>query len=504
MLYESCKLPIRVTFFGFTLIALGYLILNDSVNIFYTITNPFILSFAQIVLKIGQTIITALPLFFMTNLVAKKANSGVPIVMAIIGYITFLTISMLFSMNSAMSNIAYSNNMGISYVSGGTVYYPLQTGMLGSFMVAFVTRYAYIRSRNRSSYSFLGFLNKDTAGIIYVIFLCGLLGFGVTLVYPICYGVVQDVIAYVAKDLSDPMRLGVYGFADRVMSILGLGNMIRQPFWFGVQGGSYMTISGQTILGDVAIWEYIQEASGSYAGCGRFITPYYIINIFLVPSIYLGMFFSMTDAKEKQRSILLLVGAITLSVCAGNPLPLELLLLFTSPLLLLFYLAVVMILFIVLPYLGVFLGFAHSGSTIVAMPGSLPDYVIGLRNPLLFDAIFKIFVVGIAVFIICFIVTVIYYRRMAYNLLNTNKTERLISNLADAVGGLENIRRATSGVFKLNLYLIDLEAISFNKLSRLGATRITETKEGVSIAFGSSSTVIAKAITKEIAKLKRQ
>ena len=35
-LYESCKTPIRVAYFGFILVAIGFLIQNESVNVFYT------------------------------------------------------------------------------------------------------------------------------------------------------------------------------------------------------------------------------------------------------------------------------------------------------------------------------------------------------------------------------------------------------------------------------------------------------------------------------------
>lgn len=504
LIYENLKLPIRITYFGFVMIAIGSLILNENVNIFYTFTSPFILSLANLLLQIGQTVIKALPLFFLSNLVAKKANSGVPITMAVIGYLTFLVVTMLFSTNSTMSNLAYANNIGISFSSGNVTYYPLHTGLLGAFLVAFVTRYSYIRSRNRSNSSFLGFVNKDTAAIIYNILLCGLLGFLVTLVYPFCYAIVQDVIVYVARDLSDPIRIGIYGVADRVMSIFGLGDMIREPFWYSGQGGSYITLSGQNVVGDVNIWRFMQEANATYAGCGRFITPYYAINFFVIPAIYLGMFFSISDKKEKKRSILFFVLAIVISVLYGNPLPLELLLLFTSPLLLCFYLFVVLVLFYIFSSLNIFLGFIYSGSTIVAMPGSFPDYIIQLRDPILFDSVLGIFIVGVIAFVICFIATKLYYGKFAYNLLNTNKVNDLIENLSLSVGGLDNITQATCGLFRVKLELANLEAVSFAKLSKLGASRITEIKEGLMIEFGSSSPVIAKALNKEIQRFKRE
>ncbi|MBQ2585020.1 MAG: hypothetical protein II568_07570, partial [Erysipelotrichaceae bacterium] len=73
-LYESCKTPIRVAYFGFILVAIGFLIQNESVNVFYTFRSNIILFIAELFLKIGEFTIMNLPLIFMLNIVCKKAN----------------------------------------------------------------------------------------------------------------------------------------------------------------------------------------------------------------------------------------------------------------------------------------------------------------------------------------------------------------------------------------------------------------------------------------------
>ncbi|MBQ6149209.1 MAG: hypothetical protein IJI83_06670, partial [Oscillospiraceae bacterium] len=88
-LYESCKTPIRVAFFGFILIAFGFLIQNESVNVFYTFRSNIILFVAELFLKIGEYVIMNLPIIFMLNIVCKKANNASPVVMALVGYFTF-------------------------------------------------------------------------------------------------------------------------------------------------------------------------------------------------------------------------------------------------------------------------------------------------------------------------------------------------------------------------------------------------------------------------------
>ena len=119
------------------------------------------------------------------------------------------------------------------------------------------------------------------------------------------------------------------------MSILGLTNAIRYTFWFTSIGGSFQTLSGQSIVGDVNIWQYVKDSVTTYTGAGRFITPYYVINLFMVPACYLGIYLSFTDKETKIKMLLPLILISLISIVCGSPLPLMLFLLFTSPLLLL-------------------------------------------------------------------------------------------------------------------------------------------------------------------------
>ena len=61
-LYESCKTPVRVAYLGFVLIAFGFLIKNESVNVFYTFRSGIVLFIAELFLRIGELIIMNLPL----------------------------------------------------------------------------------------------------------------------------------------------------------------------------------------------------------------------------------------------------------------------------------------------------------------------------------------------------------------------------------------------------------------------------------------------------------
>ena len=496
-LYENCKLPIRICQTGFILIAIGFLIQNESVNVFYTFTNKYVLMFAQGCQTLGSIIIVNLPLIFMLYLVCKKANSGIPIILALIGYFAFLITTSLFA-DQSLSSYAYASNLGVNAIidTASITKYPLETGLIGSFIVAYITRYAFIRSRHRTSHSILGFLNKDTAAIIYNTVYCVLAGIVVSFVFPFLYTYLSQIIANISKDLADPIRIALYGALDRTLSILGLGNIIRYPFWYTALGGSYQTISGQSIIGDVNIWSYVKDTTGVFQGAGRFITPYYVINLFMVPAIYLGIMSSITDKFERRYYRLPFLGAILLSIIAGNPLPIELTIALTSPLLLLVYILLVAVVFGYLSFANVFLGsnIGTLANTSTALPGNFPDFIINIRSALHYDDLIIILIVGVIAGVIMYIVCRIYYRHIAFNLINHNRDDEVIDNIVEAIGGYDNIRKVGSGFFRVNLSLSNNEEVSIERLQDIGAVRITETKTGISMQCGSSAYIIAKTI----------
>ncbi len=502
-LYESCKTPIRVAYFGFILVAIGFLIQNESVNVFYTFRSNIILFIAELFLKIGEFTIMNLPLIFMLNIVCKKANNAAPVVMALVGYFTFVVTTMLFSPQT-LNATAYSTGFGINSVfnmpSGTRL--PLETGMIGSFLVAFATRAAFIFSRHRGSYSLSNIFARDTSGLIYNFLFCFGLGIVVSYTFPYFYMYLQRGITFIASDLLDPMRIGLYSALDRVLSILGLGNTIRYPFWYTSVGGSFSnTVTGQSVLGDVNIWTYIKDSNASYVGAGRFITPFYIINMFIIPAYYLGTLFSMSDPADRNVLIVEFLFVILLSVIAGNPLPTELLMLMTSPALLCFYLVIVGICSGVLVNFEAFLGFSSRiSNTVIAMPGSFADFIINIRNSSLIPSIRTILIVGLCAFVVMLVLTMFYYRFLAFDFVKTGKGEILVDDIIRVAGGPENIINAGSGLFKLNVYIRDPEKINYEKIQDIGIRKVVETRNGLTFELGTSCNAIARRINKKLIK----
>ncbi len=500
-LYESCKTPIRVAYFGFVLIAIGFLIQNESVNVFYTFRSNIILFIAELFLRIGEFMIMNLPIIFMLNIVCKRANNASPVVMALVGYFTFVVTTMLFS-NQSLNAQAYSTGFGINSVfnySSGTRL-PLETGMIGSFLVAYATRAAFIFSRHRRDYSITNVLSKDTAGIIYNFVFCFVLGTIVSYTFPSAYTYLQRAITFIGADLFDPFRIGVYSVLDRILSICGMSNIIRYPFWYTSAGGSFAnTVTGQNVLGDVNIWTYLKDSSSTYFGAGRFITPFYVINMFIIPGFYLGTLFSMSDKSDRNSLIPLFIFAIILSFVAGNPLPCEFVMLFTSPFLLIAYLILVGVVSGTLVNFEAFLGFSSKiTNTVIAMPGSFADFIINIRNASLIRSVNTILIAGVICFVLMLVITMFYYRYIAFDFVRTGKGAQVIDDIIEIAGGINNIDRAGSGLFKLNIYIRDPEKISFEKIQEIGIRRVVETKNGLSFELGTSSCAIAQRINRRL------
>ncbi len=495
-LYENYKMPLRIVYFGFLLIAFGFLIQNENVNIFYTFSNSFLLMFANGCLLLGKALIVNFPLIFMLYAVCKKANSGIPIALALMGYFTFLITTLIFAPQN-LSTYAYNTYSGINTVFNlnNLTKYPLETGLIGSFIVAYITRFSFIRSRHRTSHSLLGFLHKDLAAMIYNTVLCSFAGILASYLFPIAYSFLSSTITYISKDLNDPSRLFVYGLLDRILSILGLGNYIRSPFWNTALGGSYQTLTGQAIVGDVNIWKYVKDSVTTYLGCGRFITPYYVINIFMAPCVYLGIFNSVSDKKERRSLIIPFVGVIILSIVCGNPLPLELWMLFTCPILLVIFILLEGSLFALLTKQGIYLGSSILASdTITGMPGNFPDFIINIRSVMHYDAIVQIAIVGVIFGVICFVITSVYFRCLTFNLISQTKDKEFVEEIVRAIGGYSNIEEVGSGLYRVNFTLYDNESIDFDELSSLSLCKVSETRDGVCMELGSSSYIISKMI----------
>ena len=160
---------------------------------------------------------------------------------------------------------------------------------------------------------------------------------------------------------------------------------------------------------------------------------------------------------------------------------------------------IIFIIFFVLSHFGIYLGSnIVSNSTVTAMPGSLPDFVINLRDFNYSNTLLKIVIVGFIAGFVCFLVTIIYYRLLAFDLTKSGNSDDFSQNIISAVGGKDNIVRCGASVLRICIHLKDLEQVNIEEIQDLRIKRVSETNYGIDIECGTSAYIISNKINKLI------
>ncbi|MDO4414908.1 MAG: PTS transporter subunit EIIC [Erysipelotrichaceae bacterium] len=498
--YEILKFPLEMVFMAVILGGIGNILTNPALGISAYVTNDYVKATAEVLLQSGRYIVVYFPFIFMLRLVTRRSGSGMTILSAIAGYAIYLYATIFFT-GAELPITAYSSILGISVshssipILNQAVHYPLQTGIIGAAIVAAITNWSYNRSRKRNEDGIFGFVTKEASVAIRTVFFCGIAGALISFVWPFAVNFIQRIIRFITVDTSNPVNLGLFGIMNRLLGVLNLGTLIRAPFWYGNNGGSWVNMAGVSIAGDVNIWSAQLQANALVGMAGRFFTPYYILNIFAVPGMIWAMFSLQTDAIQRRKRRIFCLIATVASLLCGVLLPLELMLALLCPLLFVFHLVYTGLLYAVCQSMHIYLGYSSTeASTISAFPGSLPEYLNYIQYPSLSKTLMYIAIIGIISLIIYFLVTRLYFKRMAVDLFDSGNREKLIRGTIKAVGGIENIKMTQSGIANMTIGVYDPNKVDMNRLRKLGTYRIYESRAGYVICFGAGSTMIRNGI----------
>lgn len=503
-LFEIVKFPIEVLFIAFILSGTGNLLTNSIFGIDALINNNYVRMFAEVLMKSGQFIIVNFPFLFLIRLVARKNGSSVTIVSGLAGYIVFLITTMLVC-SASLTSTAYSSILGISLTKStitsytGITKYPLQTGLIGALVVVSLTLLAFNQTRKRNEYGFFSFMSKEIMCVLITIIYSMLAGIVVSMAWPFVMMAVDKLVDFIAVDTTNPINLTLYGILDGLFSSLNLGTLIKTPFWYNIQGGSWVGVSGSVATGDVAVWSAQVLSDSVTSQAGRFITPYYVLNLFAIPGIIWAMFSLETNPLEKNKVRTLCIVATIVSMVSGTLLPMQLMLLFLAPLLFVIHLACTGILFGLLQAFHIYLGFNSTDTSVLtSLPGTLPELITYLSNDSYRNTILILLIVGAITLLVYFFMTRLYFENFAVDLFKTGDEERLVKGTLKALGGIDNIKGIESNCFTLSVSLFEAEKLDVARLKRLGASRVSQNKAGYYVlAFGSKSTMIRRDILKE-------
>ena len=509
-LYDIFRFPLLVMLFAMALLGIGNSLTNTAFAPLYSVRSDFILLLGNAALRTGTFLLVNFPLLALIRFVTKKGGSATTVTSALTGYITFHVMTMYFA-HTNMSPDAYSSILGLSMTSvdpltlTSSVHYPLQMGIVATIVTGTITLWIFERSRRRWEYSLFAFISRDVWCVIVTTLWCAVGGIVLALIWPYFLSTLQIAINFITSDTANPVNIGIYGMLERVLAGANLLTLIRSPFWYGANSGSWISMGGASVVGDVNIWT-AQFASGRISGMsGHFITPYYILNLFAVPGMLWACYSLQTDRLEKRRTLGLFIVLTVLSYLSGTLFPLELGMIFLCPLLYFLHLGMTGILFGVLQAMHVYLGYqSTSGLVMTAMPGSLAELLVYLANPSLAPRVVMIIIVGFVYLVLYYLLTQVYFRYLAIDIFRTGGKERMVQGTLLAVGGIENVKMVHSSVHRLTLGLYDHSKLNVDLLRKLGGMRIVETKAGYAISFGAASTIVRQGIQQRMRRNMRE
>lgn len=498
---EYIQFPLKVIFFATILMGIGNIVGTPFLGFSAGFNNETILRFSELFRFLGGFLFTLFPLLVFIKILSKKFEDSVPVFVGIFSYVVIIIVMMFFT-KQQFPLYFYHNVLGISVnidaVSTITMGVPFNIGIIGLLLSYAITAYVYKRSRRYSMYGVASFIDHDAYAMIFVFVLSILAGISLAYIWPLVIQGIQAVFLWVGSDITNPFNLFLYGVFERLSAPLGLLNIPREVFWFGELGGSWMDVFGTTFLGDVNIFMIQQNIGTVISSSGRFITPYYIINIFLIPSIYLGYYSLVTNKRDRNRYALFFIIAMVVSILFGNPFPVEMYLLFMAPVVYVIYIVVVGALYAILAISNVFIGFNFSGVLISALPGSGFELISFLQSPERFQQGLIVLIIGIVIAIFFYFVVRLYFKKFAIGLFEIHTIEDTCNEVIFALGGLENIKDVDATPDKLMVSLYDKQYIDVPILKELGAYLIFESREGYLIRLGNINIIMADSIKKRM------
>ncbi len=505
---EVLQQPLKMLFIAVLFLGIGNLLTNPVFNPYWVVSNEYLILLAEGLAKLGSFLIIYFPFFFFLRLVSRRNNGIVTVLIGVFGYFTFLVFTIFFA-DASLPQSATAPLFGLSVTSSqlslfSGIRYPIQTGMIGVILITVSTRLAYAQSRKKGIYGILSFVDRDTWAMILNFIYAILIAFIVSFGWTGFIRSIESLVSFIATDISNPINIFVYGVTERALSVMNLGNLIRIPFWYGNSGGTWMNIVGNSIAGDVNVWTAMISQGLVPIGSGRFITPYYVLNLFAVPGMLWGVYSIYSDRLERRRIRLFFILATGVSLFMGTLLPLEIMLVFLCPLLFVFHILFTGTLFGVFQAMGVSLGFSYSGNPTIAMPGTLLEYLNYARNSKYQEAVLVIFAVGIASAIIYFFVTRIYFKYLSIDLFKGGAMKEYVDGTVEAMGGIENIKGIHSSLNRITIQVFDGHHLNLFKARELGASRIVETKAGFSLDYGPGSGMIKRGIEKQLRSTRRE
>lgn len=485
--HNGLKAPLIMYFVAIILLGIG--------NTF-TSNNELVSLLLGICQYAGAVIKAFFPLFLVINVIGKRHEDSVPIIGGLISYFTIQIITMFFG-NQTLPVYYYSFSPLGNFFGVTVNRYPYNMGIICSMMAIITVVLIYKMSRQRLNYGIMRFIDNDAWFMILTVLVSAALGFVTAYVYPFYVNILERAMNFLSDNSTNPACMFLYGITERVHEIVGLQDIIHRNFWFAGFGGSWMDAAGNSYVGDVNIWT-AQLAQGSLQpGVGKYITPYYIINMLYIPGLVIGIYTQYSNKLDRMRQLGLLIIVIITSMFSGTILPLQYYLFIISPALLFSNVVVSSLIYGLFSAIKVSIGYNFTGPLLYATPGTLPG-LIEIFPRLGQNTIITLVVFGLMFFVLGILEVLVYYRILALDFLEPDKKKQNRKDMIRAFGGIKNIRIVDGSPTSFSVTTYDNSLVNKEEILNLGASKVVETYFKYIVEFGPGSVSMYRQIKKEL------
>lgn len=504
---DILSVALKVYLFGCIVTVVGQLLTNEAFASLYVVENTWSLLLGEGFLRIGQFLIAYFPLFVLLRFSLAKNKKYSNVGNALIAYVTFNVFTIFFSANRLNSS-AYSSVLGISITNSSIsdlankTNYPLISGLIGALICVVVVRLAASSEKRKRNDGIFGFIDPNFWGMLISFILAIFASFIFSALWPFVYSFIQDVISFISGNISNPINLFVYGIADALASTLSVQSLIRQPFWYSSVGGTISSIGGQTISGDVNIFASIIQENLTASSAGRFITPYYMVNIVVIPVSLIAFYRVNSDKMERRKKLPLVICLGLLSMLGGLYLPYQIFLLLLSPTIYIIFVIMFGLMFGVCSALRISLGFV-SNSVVTAIPGNIVEFIIYIANYRYRRTCLYIVLIALVFAVIFYLVITIYFKKMDPSLVSYD-LKRCSRLVIKCFGGINNIKFINADLTHITVQVFDNSNLDLYPLKDIGAIKIVEKRSGYCVTLGPRSYLLMKQIQNTISSSIRQ
>lgn len=486
--YESIKGPLVMYLIAMILLAIP--------NIFSS-TNEIVVTILVAFKYAGGLIKTLFPIFVIINIIGKRHEDSVPVLGAVTSYVLLHLVTMFLARQDFDS--CYYTSLGTGLLNGiqGNNRRPINMGLFASLVIIFIVILTYKLSRQRFNYGILTFIDNDSWFLIICSLVTIAVGVVISLVFPYAVNLLKTIMNFISRNSANPAALYVYGLTERILELFGLEDILHNGFWIGGYGGNWLDNTGTLYVGDVAVWTAQMTKGMVEVGVGKYITPYYIINMFICPALIIGIYCQYSSKIERRRLLGLSIIAIAVSMTSSSLVPLQILLLFISPLLLFIHILLSSSLYMLFSILEIYLGYFYSDALAFAIPGTIVEFVkmAGLLGD---QSLKRVLMIGGGYFVVYFIFVWLYYGVLAQDFLDKVNGNLNVKELIRALGGITNLRIADGSPVSMSVAVNDTTRIKAKPLLDLGAYKVTESFFYHRIYFGPGSVKLARKLRKEI------